>query len=67
MWHCAFKFPFEYYVVKNEKGEPVKSYLDLQEIKNLPDNYDVGVFEYKGCPKFKREKKEEESLDDFLE
>tara|TARA_Y100000004_G_scaffold24239_1_gene24466 strand:- start:442 stop:1473 length:1032 start_codon:yes stop_codon:yes gene_type:complete len=67
MWHCAFKFPFEYYVVKNEKGEPVKSYLDLQEIKNLPDNYDVGVFEYKGCPKFKREKKEEKSLDDFLE
>jgi hypothetical protein len=33
----------------------------------LPDNYDVGVFEYKGCPKFKTEKKEEKSLDEFLD
>ena len=52
-------------MVKIREGYITKK--DLQEIKNLPDNYDVGVFEYKGCPKFKREKKEEESLDDFLE
>lgn len=73
MWHCPFKFPFEYYVVKNEKGEPVKSVLDLESIKDLPDNYDVSIIEYLGCPRFRKddflgnEKKQEKPLDDFLD
>lgn len=52
MWHCSFKFPFEYYALCNEEGDVVKSSFK----DDLKPKTDKGEFvvkkKYKGCPHF---------------
>jgi hypothetical protein len=52
MYHCAFKFPFEYYALCNEEGEVVKTSFK----EDLKANAEKGEFvikkNYKGCPHF---------------
>ena len=53
MWHCPFKFAFDYWALKNKEGEVIKtSYLDekpmLEEL--LKDGYFIEQMRYDGCP-----------------
>jgi hypothetical protein len=73
MWHCSYKFPFKYYIVK-KNGEIIKSYKKKEEIY-LKDGESIEEAMYQGCPKFcnviselpetKIEKKYTDALDDF--
>lgn len=79
MWHCPYKFPFEYFVVKDKQGNFVKSYLDTDPLKQLSEEYSVSVMKYLGCPRFKKDEfideegddeegdDEEKDLDEFLD
>jgi hypothetical protein len=69
MWHCKAKFAQEFWVLKNEKGETVKSaFLDdkksLKEIMDKYPNSKIEKFIYNGCPKF--QKKSIDKYDSFL-
>ena len=50
MWHCPYKFPFNYWVVKKDGVIKYttfdKNKIKLKEGEVLEDAY------YKGCPKF---------------
>jgi len=50
MWHCSYKFPFKYYVVK-KNGQTVKSYKKKEEIV-LNEGETIEEMLYQGCPKF---------------
>lgn len=49
MWHCDFKFPFDYYALLNEKEEVIST--DLKE-ENLiaGENQTIIKKSYQGCP-----------------
>lgn len=51
MWHCPYKFPFDYYVLKNEEGTVIASSLDVIDLKEK-ENCAVEKRTYSGCPKF---------------
>jgi hypothetical protein len=51
MWHCPMKFPFEYYVCLNDKGEVLKSFLNKEEI---PEGANYEIRKYQGCPAFNK-------------
>jgi len=52
-WHCAFKFPFEYYSVIGPDGDIVKSYTEAEFNPDLvPDDHMFVKMKYDGCPKF---------------
>mgnify|MGYP003131615808 CR=1 FL=1 len=61
MWHCSFKFPFSYYVLKDSSGKR-KNFPngrpmtvledDLDSLKMLQEEGDViERLEYEGCPR----------------
>ena len=53
MWHCPFKFPKKFYVLKDKDGEVISSSEDknvLQEKKT--DEQDIEMRNYDGCPAF---------------
>lgn len=37
MWHCSFKFDFEYYVLLDKENKIIKSYFKEEDIK-LPSS-----------------------------
>lgn len=48
MWHCQYKFAYDYYVLLSEEGEIIKSVKEKSELEGLE-----GVVEkrrYEGCP-----------------
>lgn len=55
MWHCPFKFDFDYYVLIDEKNEIIKSSYEENDLKNsLKENLKIEKRFYEGCPKFKK-------------
>jgi hypothetical protein len=52
MWHCSYKFPFDYYVIK-KAGKIVYTVFKEEQIKPLKDGETVEKMRYDGCPKFR--------------
>ena len=55
MWHCMYKFPFDYYALYNQDGELVKKvfvedYFEL--VKLQKEGYTVAKEHYQGCPRW---------------
>lgn len=51
MWHCPFKFAYDYYIVKKD-DKIVKSYLRKEDIV-LKEGEIIEVAHYAGCPRFR--------------
>lgn len=55
MWHCHYKFPFDYWALKDSSGSIIKTVQDGEEHLLIPDETNgeyVEKIHYKGCPKF---------------
>ena len=55
MWHCNYKFPFDYWVLKDVDGKIIQSVKDGEEYKlvaNESEGEAVQKLHYEGCPKF---------------
>lgn len=55
MWHCNYKFPFDYWVLKNIDGEIINSYKEEDKHLLIADEGKGEYIEklhYGGCPKF---------------
>ena len=55
MWHCPFKFKFDYYVLFDCNNEPIKSAYEKQELENLKRQHkdsNIKKMHYSGCPAF---------------
>ena len=66
MWHCPFKFDFEYYALVNQDGEVVKTAFDKKDLKKLPKHKGhekIEKMHYEGCPRHRTFQNEAE--DDF--
>jgi len=50
MWHCAFKFPYDYFVLLDEKGKQVKSAFSISDFGAIKQGYTIDKREYAGCP-----------------
>tara|TARA_Y100001973_G_C5209212_1_gene344191 strand:- start:30247 stop:31308 length:1062 start_codon:yes stop_codon:yes gene_type:complete len=48
-WHCEYKFPFDYYVAINKKGEKLKSAYSKEDLKK-PKGGKIEKRHYEGCP-----------------
>lgn len=72
MWACKAKHPQEFWLLKNDKGETIKSaFLDdkksLQELKKKHPKSKIEKFFYSGCPRFySQNKKGLDNHDPFL-
>jgi hypothetical protein len=54
MWHCPFKFAFEYWALKYKNGNTVKTVHDEEEHTLIPNEKEGEYLEklsYKGCPR----------------
>jgi hypothetical protein len=55
MWHCPFKWGFDYFIVYNESGEKIKSYNENEwDEKFIPLGGSFKKHNYKGCPYFNK-------------
>jgi len=57
MWHCMYKFPFDYYALYDKEGKLVKKvfvedYFEL--VKLQKEGYTVAKEHYQGCPRWNR-------------
>ena len=55
MWYCNYKFPFDYWALKNEEGKIIAT-AKLEE-KNIleeqkKEGFSIEMLSYEGCPKF---------------
>ena len=50
MWHCAYKFPFSYYALKDKSGKILKT--DFEDTFSPKKEETVEKMDYKGCPRF---------------
>ena len=50
MWHCSFKFPFDYYVLLDKSGEILKSYTEKKECPKPKKGEKIEKRHYEGCP-----------------
>jgi len=51
MWHCSFKFPYDYYVIENKDGKILSSSKDRKELKSkLKKEQKIIKKHYEGCP-----------------
>jgi len=64
MWHCPFKFPFEYFVVKDQKGDILRSELHSESVLDVPDGHSVSIMKYLGCPRFRKDEFLKDDLDE---
>jgi hypothetical protein len=56
MWHCPFKFAFDYYHLLNDKGDFLSSAYDKETLQEKLDNglgSEIKKLRYKGCPAFR--------------
>jgi hypothetical protein len=55
MWHCPFKFGFDYYHLLGEDEKFIKSSYEKEELQKMIED-GVGIKiekkKYKGCPAF---------------
>ena len=55
MWHCNYKFPFDYWVLRKSNGDIIDSVKDGEQhtlIINEESGEYIEKINYKGCPKF---------------
>lgn len=52
MYYCNFKFKFDYYVIKNDKGAVIKSSMKKDIIPNIQNGETLETMSYNGCPAF---------------
>ena len=58
MWHCPFKFPRDYYVLVNEKGDWVASADERETLVGRAKNgLKIEKAKYEGCPAFSFDKR----------
>lgn len=55
MWHCAYKFPFDYYALYDQNNNLIKTvfmedYHELLKIKK--SEWTINKEKYQGCPRF---------------
>ena len=63
MWHCAFKFPYDYYVLKDKNGKQIASSKDEKELKaKKKKEQKIFLKTYEGCPAHNTKSK---TKDDF--
>lgn len=56
MWHCPFKFAFDYYHLLNDKGDFLSSAYDKETLQEKLDDglgSEIKKLRYKGCPAFR--------------
>jgi hypothetical protein len=51
MWHCPYKFPFKYFVLKDSKDKTIKS--SFENNFKPKEGEKVLALDYTGCPKFR--------------
>ena len=55
MWHCNYKFPFDFFILKDKDGNFIDS-VKSEDKHKLKPNKELGEYieksHYKGCPKF---------------
>jgi hypothetical protein len=55
MWHCNYKFPFDFFILKDKDGNFIDS-AKSEDKHKLKPNKELGEYieksHYKGCPKF---------------
>jgi hypothetical protein len=51
MWHCPYKFPFDYWILINKDGKQVASAFSQEDLK-LDKSLIVKKMRYSGCPRF---------------
>ena len=52
MWHCPFKFDFEYYSLVNENGDLIKNSFEKDKLDETKG--EIQLKKYKGCPAHNR-------------
>jgi len=62
-WECPLKHPYEYYVLKNNRGKIIKSSLE-NDLVTEKKGQKIEKLKYDGCPKFNSSGGNEESLQD---
>lgn len=50
MWHCSFKFPFDYFVVIDKDGKQLRSARHEEELTDLGEGEKIEMKHYEGCP-----------------
>jgi len=50
MWHCDFKFPYDYYALVNEDGKTLKSSLKKESLEPVKKGQKIIEKHYEGCP-----------------
>lgn len=50
-WHCPYKFPFDYFIVRKESGEI--AYTAFEKPTVLKPGEKIESAKYEGCPRFK--------------
>ena len=61
MWHCTYKFGFDYYQLVDENGNQIKTAFTEAELKPK-DGEKVIKQKYDGCPKHPQQNQDD---DDF--
>lgn len=63
-WHCAYKFPFDYYILVDKEGKQIKSaFSKVDLLPFLKEGMTVKKMKYGGCPSWTRSAKS--GKDDF--
>ena len=62
-WECPLKHPYEYYVLKNNRGKVIKSSLENNLIIEKKGQK-IEKLKYEGCPKFQNVEEQSEFEDD---
>lgn len=50
MWHCPYKFAFDYYVIKKDEAI-IESALTMEELRPLKKGEKIDLINYSGCPR----------------
>jgi hypothetical protein len=59
MWHCPYKFPYNYFELTNEKGDLIKTSMEESNLNELKRDSDTIVKKhYKGCPHWTKQQDE---------
>jgi len=65
MWHCSFKFSFDYFVVIDGDGKQIRSSKNKDELGELKKNEKIEMKHYEGCPAHRQYSSEENDPFDF--
>ena len=64
MWHCAFKFDFDYYALVDEDGVQLKTAFKENELITS-EGQKIIKLKYDGCPRHAQQSTENKTDDDF--